>query len=78
LGRHLLRKKRRKRRILMTTTGTTTPITILSRVLRPDDGCGDGDTELDDVPNVTLVVVLRAVVLAGRSEAFQLIWMSGA
>jgi hypothetical protein len=73
-----LRKKRRKRRILMTTTGTTTPIAILSRVLRPDDGCGDGDTELDDVPNVTLVVVLRAVVLVGRSEACQLIWMSGA
>jgi hypothetical protein len=62
----------------MTTTDTTTPIAILSHVLRPDDGCGDGDTELDDVPNVTLVVVLRAVVLAGRSEACQLIWMSGA
>jgi hypothetical protein len=70
----------------MTTTGMTTPMAILSRVLRPDDGCdlrpddgcGDSDTEPDDVPDVILVVVLLAVVLAGRSEACQLIWMSGA
>jgi hypothetical protein len=69
----------------MTTTGMTTPMAILSRVLRPDDGCdlrpddgcGDSDTE-PDVPDVILVVVLLAVVLAGRSEACQLIWMSGA
>jgi len=62
----------------MTTTGMTTPMAILSRVLRLDDGCDDSDTELDDVPDVILVVVLLAVVLAGRSEACQLIWMSGA
>jgi len=62
----------------MTATGMTTPMAILSRVLRPDDGCDDSDTELDDVPDVILVVVLLAVVLAGRSEACQLIWMSGA
>jgi hypothetical protein len=63
----------------MTTTGMTTPMAILSRVLRPGEGCGDSDTELDDVPDVILVVVLLVVVLlAGRSEACQLIWMSGA
>lgn len=67
----------------MTTTGMTTPMAILSRVLRPDDGCGDSDTEPDDVLDVMLVavlliVVLVVVVLAGRSEACQLIWMSGA
>ena len=62
----------------MTATGMTTPMAILSRVLRPDDGCGDSDTEPDGVPDVILVVVRLAVVLAGRSEACQLIWMSGA
>lgn len=66
----------------MTTTGTATPMAILSRVLRPDDGCADSDTEPDGVPDVILdvilAVVLLAVVFAGRSEACQLIWMSGA
>ena len=60
----------------MTTTGTTTLIAISVLLARRGDDCCALDVVVLGI--VVLGAVVLAVLLTGRSEACQLIWMSGA
>jgi len=61
----------------MTATGTTTLMAISVLMARRRDDCCALDVVVLGIVELGAVVVL-AVLLTGRSEACQLIWMSGA